>query len=247
MSRLVYGLHPLRERLRRGRSEISALWVDEGRARRDAELEALLAKLPAEVTPQRVPREQLELICGSSSHQGVVAAVGDYPYVDLEGLLEGDAVEATPALLLVVDGVTDPQNLGAMLRSALVFGASGVVLTRDRCASITPTVVRVSSGASEHLRCARVTNLSRALEKLKELGVWIVGTVERGGEHPARIDLRVPCALVLGSEGKGMRPNVKKHCDLLLTLPAAGPIGALNVAAATTAAFYEAARQRSSR
>jgi 23S rRNA (guanosine2251-2'-O)-methyltransferase len=246
MSRLVYGLHPLRERLRKGRDEIAAVWVDEGRAKRDAELDALLAQLPAEVRPQRVPREQLEAICGSPSHQGVVATVGDYPYVDLEALLEGEAAEAAPALLLIVDGVTDPQNLGAMLRSALVFGASGVLLTRDRCASITPTVVRVSSGASEHLRCARVTNLARALDKLKELGLWIVGTVEGGGQHPARLDLTGPCGLVLGSEGKGMRPNVQKRCDLLMTLPAAGPIGALNVAAATTAAFYEAARQRSS-
>ncbi|MCK5800880.1 MAG: 23S rRNA (guanosine(2251)-2'-O)-methyltransferase RlmB [Deltaproteobacteria bacterium] len=264
MSRLVYGLHPLKERLRRRNAGISAIWVDAARASRDSDLKALLAQLPDDISAQRVSRDQLARLCQSPSHQGVVAAVGDYIYVDLDDLLEGsgddrpdtekvdiDNLETHPApkssapLLLIVDGVTDPQNLGAMLRSALVLGATGVVLTRDRCAQITPTVVRISSGASEHLACARVTNLARALEHLKDLGVWIFGTVEAGGQPPASIDLTGPSALVLGSEGKGMRPNIRRHCDALITLPTPGPIVALNVAAATTAIFYEAARQRS--
>lgn len=249
MSRLVYGLHPLRERLRRHSSGIQALWVDAERARRDEGLKALLLALPGDLDAQRVAREQLDALAGSTSHQGVVAVVGDYAYVDLEELYEGWQVadkegEPRPPLLLAVDGVTDPQNLGAMLRAALVLGCTGVVLTQDRCAAITPVVVRISSGASEHLHCARVTNLARALEQLKRAGLWVVGTVESGGQHPARVDLKLPSVLVLGSEGKGMRPNVQKHCDVLVTLPTAGPIAALNVASATTAIFYEAIRQR---
>lgn len=242
MSRIIFGLHPVRELLKRDARRVQALWVLQNKA--DSLLDGkTLGTLPAQLMVQRVDQEQLDAICGEHSHQGVAAVVGDYQYADLYDLFPGEG--GAPPLLLVADGVTDPQNLGAMLRSAVALGATGAVLTKDRCAQITPTVVRISSGASEHLPCARVTNLARALRELKEAGVWIVGTVESGGQSPSRLDLAAPVALVMGSEHAGIRPLVRKQCDLLATIPTPGAIKALNVAAATAAVFYEAARQRS--
>lgn len=239
MSRLIFGIHPIKERLKRANPGIRMLWVDRNRVERDAQFKELMNKLPEDTIVERVEKDDLDRIAASASHQGLIASVGDYEYVALEDLIENQ----DRILLLVVDGVTDPQNLGAMLRSAAVFGATGVVLTKDRCAAINNTVMRISSGASEHLPVAKVTNLSRAIKTLKEAGVWVIGTVEADGERLSTIDLTIPSALVLGSEGKGMRPNIRKHCDALITLPTPGPIPALNVAAATAVVFYEAARQ----
>lgn len=243
MSRLVYGVRPVGELLRRRAGEVQNLWLA---AERNAGTEAIQAlRVTAEgrgVAVHVVPGEQLDALCPGESHQGVAAVVGDYVYVELEELAPLDAARAP--LIVAVDGVTDPQNLGAMFRAASVLGATGMVLTKDRCANVSPLVVRVSSGATEHLPCARVTNLSRALEQLKERGVWVAGTVERGGKAPAEVDLAGPLALVLGSEQRGLRPGVAKACDYLLTIPTPGPIAALNVASATAVLVYEAARQR---
>ncbi|MBK8480465.1 MAG: 23S rRNA (guanosine(2251)-2'-O)-methyltransferase RlmB [Proteobacteria bacterium] len=243
MSRLVYGVRPVGELLRRRASEIQSLWLAAERNAAAEPIQALRGVAEAQgLAPQIVPREQLDALCGGESHQGVAAIVCDFDYVDLEDLVPAGA---TPApLIIAVDGVTDPQNLGAMFRAGAVLGATGIVLTKDRCASVSPAVVRVSSGATEHLPCARVTNLTRALERLKELGVWVAGTVERGGQAPADVDLAGPLALVLGSEERGMRPGVAKACDYRLTIPTPGAMAALNVASATAILIYEAARQR---
>jgi 23S rRNA (guanosine2251-2'-O)-methyltransferase len=239
-SRIVFGLHPVRELLRRKAQDVQALWMDSQRAERDAQLAELRKLLPPKVSVQLASKEQLDGLSGASSHQGVVAVVGELEYRELYELYDN----VQKPLILAVDGVTDPQNLGAMLRSVMVLGGTGVVLTRDRCCAVTSTVVRISSGASEHLPIARVTNLARALDELKQAGVWVAGTVEDGGQTPAAVDLDMPLALVLGSEGKGMRPLVRKRCDLLLTIPCSAEIAALNVASATAIMFYEASRQR---
>lgn len=239
-NRIVFGLHPVRELLKRNASQLQALWLEGQRAERDEALRELRTILPPKIGVQLASREQLDALCGVHSHQGVVAVCGELRYADLHELYDG----VSKPLILAVDGVTDPQNLGAMLRSVLVLGGTGVVLTKDRCCAVTPTVVRISSGASEHLPIARVTNLARAIDELKQAGVWIAGTVESGGQTPAAVDLDLPLALVLGSEGKGMRPLVRKRCDLLLTIPCSAAIAALNVASATAVFFYEAGRQR---
>ena len=234
-TRLVFGVRPVEELLRQGGRRVEQLLVA-----RDARLGPMIAAAEARGVPVvRTAAAELNALCGAS-HQGVAALAGAYPYRDLPDLLDLAGVP----LLLLVDGVTDPQNLGAMIRSALVLGATGLVLTKDRCAGITPTVVRVSSGATEHLPCARVTNLARAIEQLKAAGVWVAATVEHGGGHPADADLTVSLALVLGSEQRGVRPLVLKHCDLALTIPSRAQIASLNVASATTAVLYEASRQR---
>lgn len=195
----------------------------------------------AEVPVQRVSKNVLDDLCGGKNHQGILALVGDFPYLSMGELL--DRIQGVP-LLLVVDSVTDPQNLGAMFRSALLFGAQGVVLPKDRCVAVNSTVVRVSSGATEHLPVAQVTNLSRAIDEMKEAEIWVAATVESGGSAPAQADMRGPFAMVLGSEHSGVRPLVRKKCDLLLTINSLGPIASLNVASATSVLFYEAARQR---
>jgi 23S rRNA (guanosine2251-2'-O)-methyltransferase len=234
-TRVVFGVRPVEELLRREDRRVEQLLVA-----RDARLGPLIAAAERRGIPVvRTAPGELSALCGES-HQGVAALAGAYPYRDLEHLLDLGGVP----LLLLVDGVTDPQNLGAMIRSAVVLGATGLVLTKDRCAGITPAVVRVSSGATEHLPCARITNLVRAIEQLKAAGVWVAATVERGGGHPADTDLTVPLALVMGSEQRGVRPLVLRHCDMTLTIPSRAQIASLNVAAATTAVLYEANRQR---
>lgn len=242
--RLVYGLRPVEEALSRGGKHPPYLLVAEGRlggadGRRIQEV--VKRAEGSGVTVQRCSRNLLDDLCGGQNHQGILALVGDFPYLSLGELLDG--IQGPP-LLLVVDSVTDPQNLGAMFRSALLFGAHGVILPKDRCADVNSTVVRVSSGATEHLPVARVTNLSRAVDELKEAGIWVAATVESGGSSPAQADMRGPFAMVLGSEYRGVRPLVRKKCDLLLTINSQGPIASLNVAAATAVLFYEAARQR---
>ena len=167
------------------------------------------------------------------------AELAEFRYAELEDLLGKPR-----ALLLVLDGVTDPQNLGALVRSAHALGAQGVVLPKDRAAGIGPTAFKAAAGALEHCPVARVTNLSRALEQLKQAGIWTVALAGDGEKDLREIDLRVPVALVLGSEGSGVRPLVRKTCDHVARIPMAGRIGSLNVSAAGAIALYEAARQR---
>lgn len=235
--RVVYGIHPVEEALARRGRDVKTLLVADRRRVAAAVARAEGLQIPVTLT---TPLE-LDALCEGTGHQGIAALVGEYPYAELHDLIDGD--EHAP-LLVVADCLMDPQNLGSIIRSALVLGATGLVLPKDRSVRVTPTVVRVSAGASEHLRCAQVTNLARALGELKEAGLWIAGAVERGGTHPADADLRGPLALVVGNEHKGLRPLVRRQCDLELTIPARGGIASLNVAAATTALLYEVARQR---
>lgn len=241
MSRLIYGVRPVQEALKRG--GVRTLWLAERREAGARDPFGVLVELARArgIRIEQGSNRQLDQLTGGGSHQGVVALAGEFEYCPVEDLVDPSA--GIP-LLLAVDGVTDPQNLGAMIRAALVLGCSGVILTKDRCAAITDTVVRVSSGATEHLRCAMVTNLARTLRWLGTQGLWTYGTVESGGAAPRSVALDQPCVLVMGSEQKGVRPLVLKGCDQLITIPAPGPFAALNVAAATAVVFYEATRQR---
>lgn len=238
MSRLIYGIHPVEEAFGRRQGTLQGLFISKNAPR----LGPLIAQAESLKIPiQRCMPQELDALCGSSSHQGIVAMLGEYPYVDLEDLL---AHPEPPPFLVVLDSVTDPQNFGAIIRSALVFGATGMVIPKDRAAPITPTVVRVSAGASEHLPCARVTNLARALEQMQKAGLWVAGTVEKGGQLPEQVDLKGPLALVLGNEQKGIRPLVQKNCDIQLTIPSRSALASLNVAAAAAVLLYEVFRQR---
>ena len=242
--RIVYGLNPVRELLRSGAEGIAELWLAEGgdRSRVFAELERAGRDLGAKV--RTAPRARLDRLAGVSQHQGIVAVVADYRYREVDELLEAAGGSGRPPLLVLLDGVEDPHNLGAIVRSAHALGAHGVVIPRDRAVGITPAAAKASAGAIEHVAVARVTNLVRCLEELKEAGIWSVAAVPDGEAAIGAVDLRGPTALVLGGEGQGVRPLVRRTCDHTASIPMLGRVGSLNASAAAAIVLYEASRQR---
>jgi len=242
--RVVYGLNPVRELLRAASTEVSELWLVEGgtRGAAFAELERLARTAGAKV--RGAPRPKLDRLAGTDRHQGVVAVVAEFRYADVDELLARAAESGRPPLLVVLDGVEDPHNLGAIIRSAHALGAHGVVIPKDRAVGVTSAVAKASAGAVERCPVARVTNVAQCLERLKEAGVWPVAFAADAEQPLAALDLRGSTALVLGSEGEGLRPLVRKTCDLAAKIPMMGEADSLSVSASAAIALYEAARQR---
>ncbi|MFW6067412.1 MAG: 23S rRNA (guanosine(2251)-2'-O)-methyltransferase RlmB [Myxococcota bacterium] len=242
MKRLLGGTRAVAEALRgrTGRS-LAVVYVEQGnpRARQAVEADARGAGVPLEERP----REELDRLAKGMRHQGVLAVGGEYPYVDLPRILE-EAVH--PPLLVALDEVSDPQNFGAIVRSAVAFGVDGVLTLKRRAAPVTPAVVRASAGATEHARIARVTNLARTLRALRDdPGLEVVGLDASGDRALESLDA-APAGrvLVVGSEGKGLRRLVRESCDVVVRIPLAGPIASLNASVAAAVAMYEAARAR---
>jgi 23S rRNA (guanosine2251-2'-O)-methyltransferase len=248
MRELIYGRNAIHECLRAGRRDVFKLLVAEGAQEKGTLAQSLqLAAAPGKrISIQRVPRTQLDRV--SDGNQGVAAEVSGYPYVSLDDLLISTTHPLTlPPLFLVLDCVQDPQNLGTLLRTAEAVGVSGVLIAEHRAAGITPAVVNASSGATEHLWIARVTNITRALQTLKESDVWIVGldaSRAPGSQDYTTADLRGPLAIVVGSEGQGIRRLVRETCDVLVKLPMQGRVTSLNAAVAGSIVLYETSRQR---
>ena len=228
----IYGVRPVIEALRSNRREVFEV-LDASRNAGVAE-----AAAASGVSVKEVPRARVNDLARGRAHQGVVARVGSYPYSGLTELL---AIPAT--LLVVLDGVTDPRNLGAVLRAADGVGAGGVVITKDRAVDVTAAAVKASAGASEHVAVARETNLRRAIDRIKRAGVWVYAA-EAGGTTYTEMDLTGPIALVLGSEGRGIRRLVRDSCDGALSIPMFGAVRSLNVSVAAAVLLYEARRQR---
>jgi 23S rRNA (guanosine2251-2'-O)-methyltransferase len=241
---VLYGLHPVEEALRAGKRRFDHVLV--ARERRDERLERLIAQCrEAGVRVRPEPREQLTQVAQTTAHQGVVAVVRPQELLAIEDLFAADRARAGAArLVLALDGVEDPQNLGALLRVADGAGVDGVVLTERRSAPLSAAAVKASAGAVEHLRIARVVNLVRALEDLKQRNLWVVGLDERGETDYDRFDLTGDLVIVLGREGAGLHDLVRRTCDHLLRIPMAGGVSSLNVSAAGAVVLYEAARQR---
>jgi 23S rRNA (guanosine2251-2'-O)-methyltransferase len=190
---------------------------------------------------QSVDRRRLDDM--AFNHQGVVAEAAPYVYATIEDVIE--AAKASPSpLVLLLDVLQDPQNLGSLLRTAAAAGAQGVVIPEHRAVGVTPAVVKASAGAIERLKIAQVTNLSRAIDALKAVGIWAVGLDASAETRYDQADLNRPIALVVGGEGKGLRPLVRQHCDLVVSLPMPGAIESLNAAVAGSIVLYEALRQR---
>jgi 23S rRNA (guanosine2251-2'-O)-methyltransferase len=242
--RVVYGMNPVRELVRSGAEGLTELWLAEGgeRPKAFAEMERSARDRGAKV--RTAPRAKLDRLAGVTQHQGIVAVVADYRYRELDEILAVAAGSGRPPLLVLLDGVEDPHNLGAIVRSAHALGAHGVVMPRDRAAGVTPSAAKASAGAVEHMAIARVTNLVRFIEELKEAGIWTVAAVPDGDQDLSSVDLRGPTALVLGGEGQGIRPLVRKSCDHAARIPMLGRVGSLNASAAAAIALYEATRQR---
>jgi len=244
MREVLYGRNAVREALRAGRRKIYKLILARGTKETDivADIATLASKSGLEV--QRVERRQLDSL-GDFNHQGVAAEVAPYPYVELEEILAEADQRQEMSLLLVLDCLQDPQNFGALLRTAEIVGVQGVVIPRRRTVGITPAVVNSSAGATEHLLVAQATNLVRTMEELKARGLWIVGLEDVPQAQPYyQSDLRIPLALVVGSEGRGMGRLVRETCDILIRLPMRGKIGSLNVTVAGSIVLYEVWRQR---
>jgi 23S rRNA (guanosine2251-2'-O)-methyltransferase len=243
---VLYGVHPVEEALKAGKRRFDHVLV--ARERDDARLERLVAACrEAGVQVRQEPREQLTLLAQTAAHQGVVAMVHPLEFLSIEDLFAPDPASAATGaarLLLALDGIEDPQNLGALLRVADGAGVDGVVLTERRSAPLSPAAVKASAGAAEHLRIARVVNLVRALEELKRRNLWIVGLDERGQTDYDQFDLTCDCVIVLGREGAGLHDLVRRTCDHLLRIPMAGGVSSLNVSAAGAVVLYEAFRQR---
>src|ERR1700730_1704697 len=217
---VLYGLHPVEEAIRSGSRQLDHVSV--ARERRDDRLERLIELCrTAGIRVALEPRDQLTRLARTDAHQGVLAVVRERRFLGIEDLLApGEAGQHR--FFLALDGVEDPHNLGALLGAADGAGVDGVVLPERRSAPVTATVAKTSAGASEHVRIARVTNLVRALEELKENNIWCIGLDERGTIDYDQFDFRLDCALVLGREGDGLHDLVKKTCDHLLRIPMAG-------------------------
>jgi 23S rRNA (guanosine2251-2'-O)-methyltransferase len=238
--RVVFGFHAVLARLRADPSSVLEIYLDE--TRNDARAKDLAAAAErAKVHLMRVPTKRLDGFYGGGRHQGVVARVEVKRTADtLEAVLEG----VEKPLLLVLDGVTDPHNLGACLRVANGAGAHAVIAPKDRAVGVTPTVSKVASGAAEATPYVMVTNLARALGELKERNVWIVGADERAGATLYEAELPDSIAWVLGAEGEGMRRLTRESCDLLVRIPMAGGVESLNVSVSAGICLYESARRR---
>ncbi len=237
---ILYGLHPVEEAVRAGSRRFDHVCLL--RERSDARLERLAALCRERGIRLRLEgRETLNELADTTAHQGVVALVRPRAAADLADLL---APRAEPALLLALDGVEDPQNFGALLRTADGAGVHGVLATERRAAPLSAVAAKAAAGAAEHVPLARVVNMTRSLEQIKSAGIWVLGLDERGATDYDRFDYTAPCALVLGREGAGLHDLVKRTCDHLLRIPMAGAIASLNVSVAGAVVLFEAARQR---
>jgi 23S rRNA (guanosine2251-2'-O)-methyltransferase len=241
----VYGSHAINAVLERAPERLLELWV--AQPRDDARTRVLRERAQtAGVRVQSVSGEALAKLVGEVAHQGAVAAVRPLKAWDEHDLIEALGRAQDDPLLLILDGVTDPHNLGACLRTADAVGAHAVLIPRDRAAAVDGVVRKVAAGAAEFVPVASVTNLARVMDMLKERGIWVVGT---DGEAPQTLyaaDLKRPLALVLGAEGGGMRRLTRERCDFLVRIPMAGQVESLNVSVAAGVALFEARRQRMS-
>jgi 23S rRNA (guanosine2251-2'-O)-methyltransferase len=235
---LLSGIHPIAEALRAG-SPIERILIAQGAGGPRMQEIIDLARR-ASIPVRFEPRNALERLAGSSAHQGVVALAAARKYADLEAVAES-------CLLVVLDGVEDPHNLGAVIRTAHAAGAGAVVIPERRAASLTDVVAKAAAGALEHLPVVRVTNINRTLEDLKQRGHWIYGLDERGTESYDQIDYDARSVLVLGGEGKGLHEQVRKHCDVLVRIPMAGAISSLNVSVAAGVVLFEWRRRTAGR
>jgi len=232
---ILSGIHPVAEALRTGHP-LERLVVAQGAG--GPRLQELIDLARRASVPVRFePRSALDRLAGSSAHQGVIAMGAARQYADIEDVAQAE-------LLVVLDGVEDPHNLGAVIRTAHAAGAGGIIIPERRAASLTDVASKAAAGAAEHLPVTRVTNINRALEDLKQRGYWIYGLDERGTESYDRVEYALPTAIVLGGEGKGLHEQVKKHCDALVQIPLAGKISSLNVSVAAGIVLFEWKRRR---
>jgi len=237
------GIHAVREALEAGNS-FDRIVIAKGR--QDSRIEDIVQLARQRDIPVRFEdRGNLDRLANSRDHQGVVAIAAARPPATLEDILErANSSKDQRGLVVLLDGVEDPHNLGAIIRTALAAGAHGIVIPERRAAGLTDTVARASAGALAHLPIAKVTNLARTMEELKEAGYWLVGLDEDGDKRYTEIDYTSPIGIIMGGEGKGLHELTRKRCDFVVSLPTTGPVKSLNVSVAAGVVLFEALRQR---
>ncbi|MGA8028351.1 MAG: 23S rRNA (guanosine(2251)-2'-O)-methyltransferase RlmB [Bryobacteraceae bacterium] len=236
MNRFIAGIHPVREALRAQRP-LDKVLIAKGAS--GPRIQEIVDLCRAGSVPVRFePREILDRASKGVPHQGVIAFGAAHDYVELDSVVEG------ATLLVILDGVEDPHNLGAIIRTAHAAGANAVVIPERRSAPLTETVDRAAAGALEYLPVARITNVSQTLERLKEKGFWIYGLDERGAETYDEVDYSTPTAIVLGGEGKGVHAGVQKHCDFMVRIPMSGPVSSLNVSVTAGIVLFDWRRKK---
>jgi 23S rRNA (guanosine2251-2'-O)-methyltransferase len=240
----LYGIHPVLEALRSAERHIDGIYLQQGRQGREIDEIVRLAKTKG-ISVDFRPREALDRLTGSAHHQGVVGIVAGKVYASLDDLIARVA-EKEHALLLLLDGIEDPHNLGAILRTAEAAAVDGVIIPERRAVGLTATVAKASAGAIEHLPLARVVNLSHTIERLKNENFWIYALDVKGDKNFLHVDYRGAVALVIGSEGRGVRPLVAQHCDGRINIPMMGRVSSLNASVAAGILLYEVLRQRAS-
>ena len=236
------GRNALQEALRAGRT-IDKVFIAEGDTDKGLQRLAAQAKeAGAVVVP--VDRRKLDMMSFTHAHQGVITLAAAHEYATIDEIMEEAAARGQAPLIVICDELTDPHNLGAIMRSAECAGAHGVIIPKRRSVGLTATVAKASAGAVEYMKVARVTNINNAIQDLKERGVWVFGTAAEGSIPMYKADLTGPAAIVIGNEGDGMSPLVRKNCDVMVSIPMQGRISSLNASAAAAILLYEAVRQR---
>ena len=240
---IASGIHAVEAVLQRTPDRVETLLLRDGRLNtRLANLQALAQAVNVRI--ERVPAERLDQLAEGARHQGVAVRYQSAPVLNEAGLMRLlDELDASP-LLLLLDGVTDPHNLGACLRTADATGVDAVVVPRDQAAGLTPTVRKIASGAAESVPFVQVTNLARTMDQLKKRGIWITGAADAAASSLYQHDLTGPLAIAMGAEGKGLRRMTRERCDFLVSIPMLGQVESLNVSVATGVMLYEALRQR---
>jgi 23S rRNA (guanosine2251-2'-O)-methyltransferase len=240
MNLWIYGINPVAEALGSGRCHMREIWVAQGRGLKG--LEGIIGVAESNGIPiRKVTRSQLASLTKSASHQGVVGFFDQFNYADLDDVFQRGQGEP---FLLILDGIEDPRNLGALIRTADACGVWGVIIPKDRAAGITPAVAKSSAGAVFHIPLVRVTNIASTLKKIKKRGIWVAGAAAEGRTEIYGHDLAIPLAVLIGGEGRGIRPLVKRECDLLVSIPMRGRVNSLNASVAGAIILYEVLRQR---
>lgn len=239
---LIYGRNPVREAFRAGKTAEKIFFV---KGERDARLSALFSEAKEKgVTVEYVDRAVMDKLTGGGNHQGVAARVTDFSYCSTEDIVARAKERGESLLVVLLDGITDPHNFGAIVRSAECFGAHGIVIPARRSVGVTDTVVKVASGATEHMLIAKVTNLNDVIREFKQRNIWVYAC-DFGGQTPCSTDLTGDVALIVGSEGTGVHRLTRELADGVITIPEYGKINSLNASVAAGVVLYEAARQRS--
>ena len=243
MSQIIYGIHPVREALKSSLPRFQRILV----ASRNPSpaLQSVLHLAQAKNVPLTfTDKETLQRMAGEGLHQNIMGIVEDTPYPELEEILERPKKEGTRALFLILDGIQDPQNFGSLIRTALGCGVHGMIIPKDRAVGITPVVIKASAGTAAHMPVCRVVNIAMTIDRMKKEGLWIYGASGEARDLIYDLDLNIDLAIVIGAEGKGIRPLVKKKCDRLFSIPMKGPVSSFNASVSGGMILYEVMKQR---